>query len=125
MLLLQLDVLRVQVHQALQWLIQDAIIHTLAVVVHSACILGSRVGSGGTRIVTAILLHLFFHDYLLVLLLRSKDSRNDYSNSIISKEVFKQFLLFLWFELTDVDAVDIRYLNLISPDLNAFDVFEL
>ena len=66
---------------------------------------------------------LIFISILLGLL--GKDLLNDWCNSIICKEVLEKLLLLLRFKLAYINAVNVRYLYLISLNLDTLDVFEL
>lgn len=55
----------------------------------------------------------------------SENPSDSLRRPIIVKEVFYKTLLFLNFELRDVNTIDIRDFNLISLDLNALDVLQL
>lgn len=44
---------------------------------------------------------------------------------LIRKKTLEKPLLFLGFELRNVDAVNVRYFNLVRPNLDALDIFEL
>ena len=66
---------------------------------------------------------LIFISILLGLL--GKDLLNDRCNSIICKEVLEKLLLLLRFKLAYINAVNVRYLYLISLNLDTLYVFEL
>jgi hypothetical protein len=66
---------------------------------------------------------LIFISKLLCLL--GEDLLDDRGNSIICKEILEKLFLFLRFKLAYINAVNIRYLYLISLNLDTFDVFEL
>jgi hypothetical protein len=66
---------------------------------------------------------LIFISILLGLL--GKDLLDDRGNSFICKEVFEKLFLFLRFKLAYINAVNVRYLYLISLNLDTLYVFEL
>ena len=66
---------------------------------------------------------LIFISELLSLL--REDLLDDRGDSLVCKEILEQFFLFLRFKLAYINAVYVRYLDLISLNLDTLDVFEL
>ena len=110
--MLQLDMPRMQVHQAVKRLVQDAIVHALVASVLSSCVRACV-----ARVVAALGVQVW--------LLTGKQPLHEHCHSVVTEEVFKEPLLLLRLELANRNAVDVRNLDLLGANLDALDVLEL